>query len=220
MKIALQKIAIILLITFPITHALGQQVLNKSDYKKSLKYYNLAQDLSDKNRYNESIEPFNKSIELNNGNVDALAGRANALLKLSQFTDALNDIQKAMELSQNQSDLYYLAGNILFRQKQYSLAIPYYDSAILYNSISEVPISIADCNYNLGVSFLISGNYTKALEKFTTTIQLDDAFKNAYHNRAIAFRHLKQKDKACIDFKIALSLGSNKSERYINQHCK
>lgn len=170
--------------------------------------------------FQDAVDKFTQSIELYDGNADALVGRANALMKLDRLDEAEKDILEALKMSGDEADMYYLAANIYYKMKYYENATSLYTKALDFNETSNVPIDIANCYYNRGNAFLGSGMYRSAINDFTKAIKNKEDFMNAYHNRGLAYKNRDAITEACADFEKAKSLGSLTSEKYIDKYCQ
>jgi len=84
----------------------------------------------------------------------------------SNFSEALKDITKAIELTPKNSKLYYMRGNTYFNIQQYENAIFDYDRAIILNE------KYIDAYYNRGSTYLLLDNNEKACSDFITAYKL------------------------------------------------
>ncbi len=166
-----------------------------------------------------AVEKFNQAIEIYDGNADAYLGRANALMKFGKLDEAEQDVQKALGMTGEQADMYYLAGNIYFKMEDYFKATDYYSKALDFNELSEVPIDSMHCYYNRGNAYYEAGMYRSAISDFSKAIEIQSDFKNAYHNRGLAYSHRGSMTEACMDFFKAKELGDLSSDKYIKKYC-
>ena len=198
----------------------AQEIIDQDKHQQNIHLTNEGWDAIGSDSYSESIRLFSEAIKAYSGNTDSYAGRATAYLKTKQFNLARQDALEAIKLSPDQADLHYLLGNILVKLEDYPKAILNYTQALELNEQSEVRIDVYSCHYNRGNAYLISEKYESAVEDFSITLEQKTNFAGAYHNRAIALRHLDKKEDACTDFKTAVHFGSDKSAVYVDQYCK
>lgn len=211
---------ILILFILDIRISFSQEIIDLEDYQKSFELLNKGLELLNYENYNEAIEQFNASALLNNNSADVFLNRAFAYMKTGKHNLAEADIETAMELAKGQSDIYYQAGNIYFSNNNYKRAIEYYDSSLVYNSTSEIPVDLDIVYFNMGNSYLELKSYSEAIENFNGCLSINPGRVAAYHNRGIAYRNLGQFEKACLDFSISKALGSNISSKFIDADCK
>ena len=188
--------------------------------------YNLHIDLVDQGwlhvtgkNYEVAAQKFDQAIKVYDGNADAFLGRANARMKIDMLDEAKDDVHTALDMTGDQADMFYLAGNIYFKMKEYYLASEFYTKALDFNDQSDVPIDSIHCYYNRGNAHFEAGMYRSAIGDFSKAIEMQEDFTHAYHNRALAYRHRGNMDQACADFSKAKELGDLSSDKYIIKYC-
>lgn len=75
------------------------------------------------------------------------------------------------------------------------------------------PLDKAKSHYDWGIDAFSKGLYECAIDEFTTAIQLNPSYINAYTQRGYVYRRLKKDDEARSDFKIAEKLASIEQEK-------
>ena len=71
-------------------------------------YLNKGEALAQLKRYQEAIESYNKTIELNPNDSDAYLNKGNALDDIKRYKEAIDCYNKVIELKPNDSrDAYY-----------------------------------------------------------------------------------------------------------------
>jgi tetratricopeptide (TPR) repeat protein len=138
----------------------------------------------------------------------------------SYWQEVINDSERLIELSTG-----YIDANIYFRKGYAENALSRYDQAISsYTKGAEINSYDSWVFNSRGLSYLQKGDYTKAVQDFTTAIkkQTDgDSEKLGmyYNNRGVAFYRQNKKTEACSDYKKAAEFGnSNGISNYRN--CK
>jgi len=78
--------------------------------------------------------PDNAIARLQNGSPDYLSyrGIAIGMRDLGRYSEAQNQVDKALAAAPNNPDLLYLKAQILFLQQQYEASLPFYRSALSY----------------------------------------------------------------------------------------
>ena len=67
----------------------------------------------------------------------------------------------------------------------------------------------AETYYNRGLAHSKNGELDKAIEDYTTAIELKPDYADAYYRRSKAWLHLGEEEKAKSDMKTASSIGIN-----------
>ena len=78
----------------------------------------------------------------------------------------------------------------------------------------------AQLYYKRGLARYTSEDYEKSVIDFTSAIQLNDKYTQAYEYRALSYRFLNSIDNACMDWRIASGLGSNTATESMATYCK
>jgi len=74
-----------------------------------------------------------------------------------------------------------------------------------------------DYYFNLGSELFEKGDYKKAIEGFSKSIQLKDDYADAYFNRALCYSRLKNFDMSILDYSKAAELDPNNPSIYHNR---
>jgi len=139
------------------------------------------------------------------------------------FTKAIAAYDYLIELDPQNSDYYFLRGNLHFDSQQYDLALGdfskaieirptfnlYYNRGLAYGNLQQYDNAVQDyvkalafnpkdpnVYYYRGNSYLLLGEYKKAINDFNKAISLKPNFAEAYYNRAILYRAMGEKRKA------------------------
>lgn len=195
-------------------------------------YYNLGNDLAEKDQYDKAILAYDKALELDSGFAEAYNNRGTAYYSRSildreistsikaihmnislpegyKYTNekvasdrAILDFTKAIDINPEYAEAYYNRGTAYSDQGLYDKAILDFTKAIEKNS------EYAEAYYNRGNAYAEKGQYEQAITDYTGTIKITPGFAEAYYNRGNAFM-LKSGDKvnACPDWKKACELG-------------
>ena len=221
MEVSLRHIIPFLVFTLFTRVLIAQDnVIEEESYTKSIELTNGGWDSFAKGEYDQAIGLFTEALKIYDGNTDTWLGRATAYSQKEQYDLAKDDVDKAIQLSPSEADVYYLGGNVLMKSKLYHKAALYYSRAIEYNPTSNVKVNVEDCYYNRGNAYLMTEKLEMAVADFTAYIESNLDNPAGYHNRGVAFKKLGIEDKACADFKAALDHGSDKSARYMSSYCK
>jgi tetratricopeptide (TPR) repeat protein len=183
--------------------------------------------------YEGAIQDFNKVISINSQNTEALCGRAETKLALNKNDEVLTDINIVLGIDANHQKALILKGEYYFSQKDYNMAIKFYDMAMaqpgtpnqaitgkaksFYNlgkskeafslldeSISKYPSS-ADLYFSRGLLYNLTQKYSKALTDFDKAVMLNPDFNTfgVYFNRGLAYFNVQEYASAIADFEKA-----------------
>lgn len=139
------------------------------------------------------------------------------------FPRAIAAYDYLVQADPQNSDYYFLSGNLHFDSHQFDLALSgfskaieihptfnlYYNRGLTYGNLQQYDKAIEDyvkaltfnakdpsVYYYRGNSYLLLGEYKKAINDFNKAISLKPEFAEAYYNRAILYRAMGQKEKA------------------------
>ena len=174
-------------------------------------YFRRGNECAKNKHFEQAIEYFNKSIELNGGFAPTYNDRAVSYFYLEQYENSIEDYNKAIELNQNDSKAYNNRGLSYAYLKQYDKAIEDFNKSIeLHPNNSGAYINRSDLYNNLK-------RYREAIEDCNKAIELDSEKSIAYNNRGDAHTGLKQYDKAIEDYSKAIELDSELKDAYIGR---
>ncbi|RUO98589.1 tetratricopeptide repeat protein [Hyphomicrobium sp.] len=131
---------------------------------------------------------------------DAYAYRANASEMVGNHSDALADLDKAIQLNPNQAGLYNNRGNVYLAAGNEAEALANYGDAIRRDP------NFSGAYFNRGNAYARIGDLTLALRDLTAAVHLGPAFAPAYYNRAIVNLRLGRPREATADIRQTLKL--------------
>lgn len=190
-------------------------------YSIALNNYGVALLLIQK--YDNALECFNELLSSTKGNIDELAHlhKANALLGLNDYKEALKNIDEVIKLNGKNHIALFIKGNILFWLEKYDEAIEMYNKAIELNT------DLIEAYRNKSKTYSAMKEYSKAvvsleqaLENKPDAQQLLVDIGNTYlimekYDEAIKyydqFLDIEPKSKATLNYKLVALF---KQERY------
>jgi len=98
---------------------------------------------------------------------------------LGNYGEAVDDLNRAIEINPNYADAYYNRGITYNGLGNYNQAIADFNRAIVINP------GIPDAYYYLSVSHLGLGNYEQAIHALDRAIELNPNFADAYYSRGL-----------------------------------
>ena len=127
------------------------------------------------------------------------------------FTSAINDFARAIELNPKYTDAYNNRGICKDAQKDYKGAFADYTKAV------ELTPGRAELYNNMGTLKQGLGDYNAAMTYFNKAIELDPNIASAYYNRGINKKYLRDYKGALIDYNKAIELKPDFLEAYDNR---
>lgn len=194
--------------------------------------------------YTELIDEFNN----NHQNDFLIKSRAKNYLVLQEYTDAINDIDRYLELFPKDAEAYSIRGvanndmgDYLSAMKDYNKAIllnPKFDNCFLlrgltkYNlkdyrgAIADYSKAIAikprneDAYFKRGRAKYNLSDYNGAILDFNKVIEINPNNAMAYALRGGAKLVLNQKESACLDMSKSGELGNENAYNAIKEYCQ
>ncbi len=191
-----------------------QDVLNKAcemnpgDVEAVLKLAELYFYMKD---YKKTFEYADKAE-----NIDKLSAKADfirgmAYKDLGDTAKAVRSFQKTVEKDPEYFHAYMQLG-LMYSLKHSRLAVDYFNNALNLN-----PKSI-EALYSLALFYQENGEYNKAIEKYTTILQIDPKYKYAHYNLGyIHLVYLQVYDVAIKHFTDAINCDPSYAEAYYNR---
>ncbi len=159
------------------------------------------------------------AIEKNSDYPQFYLTRGIVSIKKGKFEDAIEDLNRALDLSQGMNDklfenkIYINRGAAYQKLMQNDAALNDYSKAILlYDDNPDVYL------YR-GVLYYQQNDHPEALKDFDEVIKLDPENPFAYYNRGMIYLKQEIMDKACDDFHNACELGNTNACRQVITHC-
>ena len=140
-------------------------------------------------------------------NAEEYLRRGAEALQRGQYSEAIEDFTKAIELEPD-ADAYYIRGRAYGRQREYDRAIEDFTKAIELNP------KFADAYYARGNAYGRQREYDRAIEESTKAIELNPEFANAYYIRGNAYGRQGEHDRAIEDFTKATELNPEFADAY------
>ncbi|MEP7322247.1 MAG: tetratricopeptide repeat protein [Saprospiraceae bacterium] len=160
-----------------------------------------------------ALRDFNFALSQDSTFVAALVGRGYVYLKTRDLLSSLKDFNLALQYNPTEYHALVGRGEVKDKLRNYLSAIEDYNMAITlypgkYNAF-----------YDRGLAWFNQKRFDKAEEDFTTVIKLNGKHAKAYFSRAISRVNLRNKSEACVDLKMAQSLGHPQAGEYIGRFC-
>lgn len=198
----------------------------------------------EKERYKEVIDLCSKAIKINSAAVEAFDFRGNAKYELGEYTAAIEDFDKTIELEPNDDKHYYDRCWAYIKLEEYELAIMdineaieldknnaryFFDKALIEDNLGRSIESIMNYTRCIKIEpsesayiargdlYAIEDMFDRALEDYNAAISLNPSSANAYIQRGLVYSCCERYRDAIKDFDMAIKLDSSSDDAYINR---
>ena len=158
----------------------------------------------------KSINYYKNALEIDSNKIGAYSGLALSFSHMKEYEEALDHINKALNIEPNNVFLLVVKGYILFESNKSSEALLFFNKAREINSNHHMIKILEDKSWDES----IGGNLLKSLELLELYLKL---FPDDYHaliSAGMKCNLLKQYENAINYFKNALDIDSNKIDAY------
>ena len=146
-----------------------------------------------------AVENYEKAIQIDPENADIFKEYGETLENLNDLELAQSAFSKAIEIDGKYADVYILSGDNYLKQKQFEQAIEQYKKALEIDRDDATAIKIGNCYKYLGQN-------TKAMEYYTTTLDINPINENAYFNIGLINYENENYEEAVANFSKAIEL--------------
>ena len=146
---------------------------------------------------------YNEAIELNPNNGAAYFNRASVYISFQQYSDAVNDLTKAMSLHVDSAILYNNLGHALTELGQYDRAEKYLNKAVELNP------EYSEAYNNLGVLNIDRRKFDVALEYLKKAESMNTANDTIYANLGVVYFELHDYENALSNLDMSIELNPN-----------
>jgi protein O-mannosyl-transferase len=141
----------------------------------------------------------------------AYNGRGYFHFNQANYSEAINDFNRSIELDPDDAHAYNLRGMVYMNNNRNDEAIDDFNKAI------DLAPGNADAYVNRGWVFMNEGRKDEAINDYNTAIEIDPDYEVAYNNRGIYFINEKRNEQAIQDFDKAIELNPSYAEAYYDR---
>jgi tetratricopeptide (TPR) repeat protein len=176
--------------------------------KKDLfkKNFNLAITSHRNRNYQDAINYYNKTIDINPKHTNSYYNLGLLLHEIKNYKEAIGCFEKTLETEPGFKNANNNLGIIYYKLGENLKAITCYENEIQIN-----PLNIEAYN-NLGIVFYNLGEVQKARNFYEKAIQIEPDFKRAHNNLGILFYDIKETEKAINCFEKVLTIDPKNKE--------
>ena len=168
---------------------------------------NLDQGLQffNQGEYEQALAVFNTALELDDQQPALWANVGNAHSKLNQHEQAVEAYQKALDLAPEDPTLYQNMGGLYASMGDTEKARELYQKAVSLSAYGD-PKDAAVNYYNMGVTFINSGQTEEAIEALTNALEADPEYAEAHYQLGISMLGTGQMEESAGHLKKYLEL--------------
>ncbi len=164
-------------------------------------------------QFEQAVSVLDKLVKTGNNSPDLYLNRARAFVGLHKFENAIADLEKAQLSDPKNADVFFNAAVIKEELGDIGAAILDYNKAIKLNPNDALAFyGRANCKGR-------TGDHASAVADLDESIKLDAKNPSYYKARGNYFYQMKNKDKACFDWRKAVEFGDEKARFSIEQYC-
>jgi tetratricopeptide (TPR) repeat protein len=130
------------------------------------------------------------------------------LINEDKYNEAIQALDKAIEINPRYPDAWHNRGNALYYQGEYGAAINAYDRAI------EINPQYAEAWYNKGLAVQNLGDKNEAIKAFDKAIEINPQYAEAWYNKGLAAQNLGDKNEAIKAFDMAIEINPQYAEAW------
>ncbi len=182
------------------------------------------------NGYFKLVESTSAKIKTDSTNIIQLFERAFSLVKIQDYSNALNDYTRILSVDKNNALTHFCKGNVLLKKflsenKSGNEATTTDNKNLLFDGITSeyttaytLDNSLVYALYNIGYINMLEKNFKQAVDAYTQAIEKHPEFAEAYYNRGLIYLFQGNKEEGRTDLSKAGELGLynayNVIERY------
>jgi tetratricopeptide (TPR) repeat protein len=155
-----------------------------------------------KGRYEDAVQQFQRSLDLDHNNDEALRSLAAAYQKLGNAAAAEEAYRKAITLRPNYWGVYSAFGTFYYNQARYS------DAVGMFNKTIELAPLYYNGYSNLGAMYLLLGKYPEAVKALTRSIALRPT-ADSYGNLGTVYFYMRRYADSADSLQQALKIDPN-----------
>jgi tetratricopeptide (TPR) repeat protein len=163
--------------------------------------------------WQNSFTLYDHTLKVTDDNWLIYNNRGNAYAGLGNYRQAIEDLNRAIEIKPTYADAYNNRGAVYIGLGNYRQAIEDLNRAI------EIKPTYADAYTNRGAAYAGLGNHRQAIEDYGRAIEIEPGYANTYFNRGNSYRGLGNYRQAIEDYDEAIEIKPSHAEAYINRGC-
>ena len=166
----------------------------------------LADRLSQKGYYEQSLECYRRALELNPNNISLWYNRGLALSNIGNYDEAILCFDEAIKINPNIVYAWNSKGHAFNSQGKFREAIKAYDRVI------ELDPKNVNARYNRGLTLSNIGSFDEAIQSFDKALEIDKKNVGALNAKGLALEELGKFDEAIQSYDKVLEIDENNTD--------
>jgi tetratricopeptide (TPR) repeat protein len=146
-------------------------------------------------QYDQALVAFNSALELDDQQPALWANLGNTYSKLNQSEKALESYEMAITIAPEDPTLFQNLGGIYAAMGDTEKARELYEKAVQLSSYGD-PKDAAINYYNMGVTFINSGQTEEAVEALLNALEADPSYSEAYYQLGVCMLGLGKMEES------------------------
>ena len=165
--------------------------------------------------YEKAVEAYTEYLRMQPRDIKSIYNRGRAYEELGQHEEALVDFRRVIkEDPLNVNGHLSIANDYYYRLKDYENTIFFAEKTLSLDEGNALAHTLK------GKGHQKLGQLEEAMSSYNAAISINKEFTDAYVSRGSLRVYLKQSSRACADFRIAQSLGSEQVGSLIQKYCQ
>lgn len=152
----------------------------------------------EKKEYENALKSFEAALTIEESSFRIFQHIAWCQFLMSKNDSSLENISKAINLKETDSDGYYILGRILLGQEKYSDAKEAFTKALLHNQTNAVYF------ISQGIAYCLTKMYSEAFECFLKATHLDQSISQVWFDIGILYENHHQISEASVAYQRAI----------------
>jgi len=171
----------------------------------------LADRLSQKGYYEQSLECYRRALELNPNNISLWYNRGLALSNIGNYDEAILCFDEAIKINPNIVYAWNSKGHAFNSQGKFREAIKAYDRVI------ELDPKNVNARYNRGLTLSNIGSFDEAIQSFDKVLEIDEKNVGALNAKGLALEGLGRFEEAVQSYDKVLEIDEKNTDALYNK---
>ena len=147
--------------------------------------------------YHDALHHYDIAIEQDPSNTEFLMHRAQCYYDLGQFDRSIEDLNTALNITQDDAQLYYRLGLSQYADEDYKACVRSLKQSLICRPFISYE---SDIYYHIGLSYCNVEKFEKSIFPFSRCIEMIPSEIRYIHERAKAYQMIEDHEKAVADF--------------------
>ncbi|WP_186757862.1 tetratricopeptide repeat protein [Echinicola salinicaeni] len=164
--------------------------------------------------YKEAVDAYSERLATKPKDVNALYKRGRAYEELGDLDSAKEDFEAGYKQDPKNIQILLSLSNLYQKEDNFERSLLYAGYAV------EVPGAPATAYFMKGRALHQMGKTDEAMDEYSTAIQIDEKYGQAYYYRGVLKYATKKTRSACEDFRLASGLNYKQADVALEKYCK